>query len=166
MRGLHVTFLGPLGLFVVAAGALSVTVAERRRDPTAGSRLASGVALCATLLAIFALTLVPLPGPRDVQLVPLLEIIGGEPSPPAEILGNIALFVPLGAALCLLGLRRRTTVVAGACLSTLIEFAQLFIGGRTTSVDDVLLNTLGAFLGYVLLARWAPAPTCRIDPPS
>src|SRR4051812_34250970 len=86
MRRLHVTFLGPLGLFVVAAGALSVTVAERRHDPSAGSRLALGIALCATLVAIFALTLVSLPGTGDLQFVPLIEFVHGEPAPASQYL--------------------------------------------------------------------------------
>ena len=37
-----------------------------------------------------------------------------------------------------------------------IEIVQLVIPGRTTSINDVLLNTLSTFLGFVLVARWAP----------
>jgi glycopeptide antibiotics resistance protein len=168
MRGLHVTFFGPLGLLVVAAGALSAAVAARRRDPAADSRPALRIAIFASLAAIFSLTLVPTGGPNELQLVPLVHIVRGlrfhdqSSDVPFNVVGNIVLFLPFGAALCLLGLRRGRAVLAGFCLSAAIETAQLFIPGRTTSSDDVLLNTLGTFLGYVLLTRKLSPP----EPPT
>ena len=57
------------------------------------------------------------------------------------MVGNLFLFLPLGATLGLLGLTRRSaTLLAGLWLLGSIEIAQLFIPGRTTSVDDVLLQ--------------------------
>jgi glycopeptide antibiotics resistance protein len=158
---LHVTFLGPLGLLVVAVGALGVTIGERSRDRTAGSRLLLVIALCASLAAIVAVTLVPGRGSNDLQLVPLIQILRDLGNPVdsgvlANVVGNLGLFLPLGAALCLLGLRRRTTLLTALLLSAPIEIAQLFVPGRTTSVDDVLLNALGALLGHVLVSPWAP----------
>lgn len=156
-------FFGPLGLFVVAAGGLGVAIAERSRDRTAPARLPLGIALCASLAAILSLTMGSVTGPNELQLVP---IVGGvrrvlEGHPPANAIGNLVLFAPLGATLCLLGLRRRRAIVAGLCLSTSIEIVQLFIPGRTTSINDVLLNTLSTFLGFAVVAHWAPrgAPT-------
>jgi glycopeptide antibiotics resistance protein len=160
MRGLHVTFFGPVGLFILAAGALGITLDERSRGRGAGSQLALRVALCASLAAIFAVTLVPADGPNDLQLVPLIRIVGGL-RPPVDsavvtnVAGNVLLFLPLGAALCLLGVRRRATILAGFCLSAAIEITQLFIPGRTTSADDVLCNMLGVLVGCVLVSRWA-----------
>ncbi|CAN5277186.1 hypothetical protein BH11ACT2_BH11ACT2_17130 [soil metagenome] len=63
---------------------------------------------------------------------------------------NILLFVPLGAALVVgLGARRwllATGIAAG--LSAAIELAQLvFLHGRTASVTDFVLNSLGAVVG-------------------
>jgi VanZ family protein len=160
MRGLHLSFLGLLALFILAAGALGVTVAARIRGREAGSPLSLRVALGASLAAIFAITLAPADGPNDRQLVPLIRIVRGltppvDPAVVANLIGNILLFAPLGAALCLLGLRRRETVLAGFCLSLAIEITQLFIPGRTTSADDVLCNTLGTFVGCLLVATWA-----------
>lgn len=62
---------------------------------------------------------------------------------------NVTLFVPLGFFVSLLWRRARwyRAVLAGAAVSCLIETVQLFIG-RSTSVDDVILNTAGAALGY------------------
>ena len=42
-----------------------------------------------------------------------------------------------------------------------MEVAQLLVPGRTTSVDDLLLNTLGALLGHLLVGAWL-----RSRPPS
>jgi hypothetical protein len=162
MRRFRVIFLG---FFIVAVGALSVTVAARR-DRAADPRFALAIACCASLGAIFTLTLHSAPGPNELELVPLVHTIRGL-GPPIRsdtafnVGGNIGLFLPFGGALCLLGLRRRTAVLTGFCLSTLIEITQLFIPGRTTSADDVLCNTLGAFLGWLLLSRWASSAGFR-----
>ncbi len=72
-------------------------------------------------------------------------------------LGNIALFLPLGILLPLLfpGFRSlgRVSVLA-AFLSLSIEtiqFFSAFIGNlRAVDIDDVLLNTLGAVVGFVV----------------
>jgi VanZ like family len=156
-----VTFLIPFVLFVVAVGALSATISERRHDRTTSSRLPLGIALSCSLAAILALTLVPASGANERELVPLVHIIGGL-RPPTEtdvllnVVGNVLLFLPLGAGLCLLGLRVRATILIAFSLSAFVEITQLFVPGRTTSVDDLLLNTLGALLGHALLLRWAP----------
>lgn len=153
------TFLGPL-FFVAAVGALIVAITERRHDRTTSPTLPLGIALSCSLVAILALTLVPTPGANKHQLVPLVHIIGLRPPTETDVLlnvvGNALLFLPLGAGLCLLGFRVRTTVLLAFSLSALVEITQLFVPGRTTAVDDVLLNTLGALLGHALLLRWAP----------
>lgn len=154
------TYLGPVGLYTVAAVSLGVAIAARRRDGTARSRRALGIALASSLAAIAAVTLFPDGGPGKLQLIPLVHIIRGLEPPfqmndvPLDVTANLGLFLPVGATLCLLGLRRRTTVITAVCLSTSIEIAQLFIPGRESSVDDVLLNTLGALLGAKLVSRF------------
>ena len=71
---------------------------------------------------------------------------------------NVLLFLPFGAALALRGFSIGKTVLYGFVLSAAVEGAQLlFVSGRWTSADDVLLNSLGAVLGQVLLWRYIPA---------
>ncbi|MEU6620921.1 VanZ family protein [Streptomyces litmocidini] len=71
--------------------------------------------------------------------------------------GNIALGVPLGILLPLLsrktrGLLRVALVTATTML--LVELVQgALITGRAFDIDDVLLNTTGALLGYLLIGR-------------
>ena len=71
-----------------------------------------------------------------------------------NVFGNILMFVPFGLLLPLgWGPFRRgaRTCLAGTLASLLIEFLQAFCG-RSTDIDDVLLNTLGTLLGYALFA--------------
>ena len=69
-----------------------------------------------------------------------------------NLAGNVLIFAPLGILPPLLWKRWRhlwTTVPLSAGVSCLIEFLQLFLG-RSVDVDDVILNTLGGLLGYLL----------------
>ena len=71
---------------------------------------------------------------------------------------ELSVFVPLGLLPPALWqrLRRLWKATLLCCASScLIEFFQLFIG-RSVDVDDVILNTLGGVLGYLLFALlWA-----------
>jgi glycopeptide antibiotics resistance protein len=73
-----------------------------------------------------------------------------------SILGNIAVFVPLGAAVALaladLPLARRIgwSTVAGASLSAAIELLQMALPSRWSDPMDWVLNTLGAGIGAVI----------------
>lgn len=74
--------------------------------------------------------------------------------------GNIGMFLPIGFCTALLWRKHRwwKSVLVGLCCSVTIEFIQFFIG-RSTDIDDVILNTAGALLGYGLfLAVYAVLP--------
>ena len=68
-----------------------------------------------------------------------------------NIVGNIVMFVPFGflAALLWRGWRWWKSLLVGFCTSVSIEFIQFFIG-RSTDIDDVILNTAGAAVGFWL----------------
>ncbi len=70
-----------------------------------------------------------------------------------NILGNVCLFVPFGflAPLLLRPLRRFwLSSLTGFGLSLLIEACQYEFAQRIFDVDDLLLNTLGSILGWLL----------------
>lgn len=78
-----------------------------------------------------------------------------------NVVGNVAMFVPLGWLLALVIRRRRILIAAivGFGLSALIEVVQWFTG-RISDIDDLILNGSGAVLGacvamLILAARSA-----------
>ena len=145
--------LGGIAIAVAVTGRRPIRVNPRSRLP---ARL--DLALVASVAAVIAITLVPIHGEIDVQLTPLSELIAAF-TPPLqrsdllEVAGNIFLFAPLGAVLRFRGLPLNRAVLAGVAFSVAIELAQFVVPGRTTSVDDVLLNALGVVLGYSLAAH-------------
>lgn len=72
-----------------------------------------------------------------------------------ELLANVALFLPFGWWAVRGWPQWRAAVIpAGLVVSVLIESTQgLFLAERTASVLDVLANTTGAAIGFVLAAR-------------
>ena len=69
----------------------------------------------------------------------------------ANVLLNVAMFVPMGALLPLLGRKLRkwyVTIPAGFGASLAIELLQLAMGRGICDVDDLFCNTLGAVIGY------------------
>ncbi|MBU0550997.1 VanZ family protein [Myxococcota bacterium] len=82
----------------------------------------------------------------------------------ADVLVNIALFIPFGAALRFSG-RRAIGVLGWAfTLSLCVEALQLFLPGRYPSLSDLIMNTLGGGLGGALFAARARllAPDLRM----
>jgi hypothetical protein len=69
----------------------------------------------------------------------------------ADVLRNVILFAPLGAAIALCGWRGRWTVLAPAVLSLTVETAQIWIPGRDPSLGDVVFNTVGAVVGLAVV---------------
>ncbi|MFF3672880.1 VanZ family protein [Streptomyces sp. NPDC002120] len=71
--------------------------------------------------------------------------------------GNLLLGLPFGVLLPVLlpparGLLRVAAVTV--CLMTLVELTQgALVTGRVFDIDDVILNTAGALLGYLLIGR-------------
>lgn len=88
-----------------------------------------------------------------------------------NLLLNIALFVPLGALLPLVGKPLRKwylTIPIGFAVSLGIELLQFGLGRGICDVDDLFANTLGAAVGYFAVTtvfsarekRWKPAAVC------
>ena len=83
------------------------------------------------------------------------------------VLANALIFVPVGFFPNLLWRRPRwwKGLAVGFCASFAIEFLQLFVN-RSTDVDDLILNTTGAFLGglfALLLDKLVPKLTRKFQ---
>ena len=69
-----------------------------------------------------------------------------------NIIGNVIMFMPVGFLLPLIYTKVESckkVVAIGFCISLLVEVSQLFLI-RGTDVDDLILNTLGTLLGYLV----------------
>lgn len=117
--------------------------------------------LLVTLLLVYLVVLFALalrPSTANVQLVnivPFSSIVrglcAGGPLFVINIIGNIAVFVPLGVLLPKLHPWFHywiTTLIIGIALSTTIEALQWVSAQRVADVDDLLLNALGTWIGY------------------
>lgn len=122
----------------------------------------------AALYSLFALylaavaTLVGLPNIRyirfdlNVNLVPFRDMI----SDLRSSIPNVVLFVPLGFFLHWLWNRSlKAAVMEGICVSACIELMQIFTF-RATDVNDLITNTLGTLLGF-LLAKLLRVPSAK-----
>lgn len=123
-------------------------------------------------LCAYFMTILPLPSREALQdMRPISELIQLIPFANfasikqetlirdiAVIVFNVVLTIPLGFYLrALFGLNLKKTVVAGLCVALFYEISQLtgvfFIyprPWRIFDVDDLLINTLGAVIGYVM----------------
>ncbi|MGV9643713.1 VanZ family protein [Streptomyces sp. NPDC004822] len=74
-----------------------------------------------------------------------------------QIGGNLLLGVPFGVLVPIVAPRTRgvlRVLLLTATVMLLVEFAQgALVTGRAFDVDDVILNTSGALIGYLLLGR-------------
>jgi len=88
------------------------------------------------------------------NFVPFREIFRYNISSPLfirNVIGNVLLFVPFGlfATYYVKNNKVYPTLFLSLLVSCSIEFAQSAIG-RTADIDDVILNTLGGILGYLI----------------
>lgn len=95
---------------------------------------------------------------RSINLVPfrsILNYLNGDLLARAfalnNIMGNIVLFFPLGFYITLLNRNKKISVNVCliALISTLAEIAQYLFCVGVTDIDDVILNTLGGFMGIL-----------------
>lgn len=79
-----------------------------------------------------------------------------------NLVGNLLMLLPLGIFLPTFWSKARSfwkTVITGALISFFIELMQYFLPylglemGRATDIDDIILNTLGAMIGYVIFDK-------------
>ncbi len=170
---------GTLAIAMLAVlGAAVIGVARGRGIRPA---LWTGLALSVVLIGVVTLGSVvtgQFVGEPGLNLVPFQEIQRGlnnrGSSSWTNVVGNVALFVPFGFAIaCLarggLWVRWLLATVSGLVFSSAIEVTQYALG-RVADIDDIMLNTAGAFAGglvgaltavMVILAQREPAAAAQ-----
>ena len=90
-----------------------------------------------------------------LNLVPFIHMFDGKDKAKTYFVffGNIGMFIPPGIIFSIL-FKRLDSVIkaidAGILLSLSIELLQLLVFERTTDIDDIILNTLGVVIGYLI----------------
>ena len=140
---------------VVAWGYLRTKVWRR------GWMMANFVLFCVAVIAILYVTILTrTPGDYGLILTPFATFTAARQQPEfyREMLMNVFLFFPLGLTLSnVLPLkwhcwsRIALTTLIGCILSAGIEYAQYRYALGMAEVDDVICNTLGAFIGSTSL---------------
>lgn len=104
-----------------------------------------------SLLLIALVTLMP----RAENTAPRFDWrLTSNPRELAESILNVVLFLPFGAALRWLRLRFVWAILLGFALSLAVEILQRHvIPGREGELQDLITNTIGATLGWLLADR-------------
>lgn len=130
-------------------------VGERRRV-----LLNTALACAAAFIILYATILTRTPGNYEVILTPFASLTAARVQPELyrEMLMNVFLFFPLGLTLSNAlprkwhrWLRIILTTLVGCALSAGIEYAQYRCALGLAETDDVICNTLGAFIGSTSL---------------
>jgi glycopeptide antibiotics resistance protein len=93
--------------------------------------------------------------PFRVNLIPFVNLLDYESKRDLllNIIGNCAMFIPTGILTPVLYRHLdsfKKTVLTGFLISLAIEIIQLPFAVRASDIDDLILNTLGFFLGYLI----------------
>ena len=127
-----------------------------------GVKVISNICLfcAATIVILYATILTRSPGDYELILTPFAALAAARQQPELyrEMLMNVFLFFPLGLTLSN-ALPRKwhrwvriiLTALIGCILSAGIEYAQYHYALGMAEVDDVICNTLGAFIGSTSL---------------
>ncbi|MFF4397185.1 VanZ family protein [Streptomyces sp. NPDC001480] len=164
-HGCFDTFNGVVLMTLVALPSAALVVwalARRRRAagvPSAWRMSLAEVGMVHGTVPFLWLTMMPGAGPgtapRRVSLVPLRDLLT---MGPLGIVGNLLVFAALGffAPMRFAALTSVPRILAlGAGCSILVETAQYVLWlDRVSSVDDVLVNTVGAVLAALASRRW------------
>ncbi len=96
----------------------------------------------------------PLCSHGQIELIPFVGLIrifhNSVPMFLYLFVGNLIWFVPLGLLLPMLTKCRKSTILWGLGLSLYIEMSQFLFGTGVSEVEDLILNTAGTGIGYVI----------------
>ena len=71
--------------------------------------------------------------------------------------GNVLAFMPFGFFRPIIGRRKNSffrTLIQGCVFSCVVEIIQLLTNVGSFDVDEIILNTFGVFLGYIVFILW------------
>ena len=147
-----------LGLIITG---ILLTITFRKDKNTPRTRTATSSLLLCCYLSVTFTEIVGIPTVSEISRMsglgenifnPVINFVPFADGLSLSFILNIFLLMPLGF-LCPFISRTwehaGNTVLLGLSLSLLIEVSQLFTLYRATDIDDLLTNTLGAFIGWL-----------------
>ncbi|MEU7003350.1 VanZ family protein [Nonomuraea sp. NPDC046570] len=168
----HVIVAGLLSIPLAALSAFLLTrFRSRQGHPTPTRTALADVGIVVGTAPWIWMILTPSAGRNGVNLIPFRDLTWVTEAPAGTVFtqvgGNLLVFFALGALLPVRSARfaslTRVAAVA-ATASTSVEILQYALRlGRFSSVDDVLINTVGAVLAAMITRRWW-APEYRLGP--
>lgn len=152
----------PLHMVIILMLALLIVWAMLSLHKNQKKRTIINLVLCSitALTILYATILTRTPGDYELILTPFATFTAARQQPELyrEMLMNVFLFFPLGLTLSNALPRKwhrwgkiALTTLVGCALSAGIEYAQYRCALGLAETDDVICNTLGAFLGAVSL---------------
>ena len=121
-------------------------MSDARRPP----RYPRSVSVLAVAWIVLVLIATLTPGDTSVPPFTACIICGSQGI--ADAICNVVLFLPVGAALMVLGARPARAVLLAAALSAFVEGMQAtIVAGRDPSLGDVVFNSIGGLLGVLAL---------------
>lgn len=122
------------------------------------SKAAAPIVFALSLVLIAAVTLSPTSGsPHTFQWRPSIS-----PDRFVEGILNAVLFAPLGASIRLFGFPQWAGAAVAALFAVAVEMIQLFVlAGRYAELQDIVANTLGGWVGWVIVDRWLATSPAR-----
>jgi hypothetical protein len=159
-----VSLIGLPFAFLLAAALARVRIARGVPAAVAWRRSLAEVGAVAGTVPWVWMILTPRTAPRSLDLVPIRELAGqlaGDPGTAVEqIGGNLLVFAAFGFfATIRWGLAVPRVLALAAAGSVVVEVLQYTLDlGRVSSVDDVLLNAVGAAAAAILARLTGLAP--------
>ena len=152
----------PLWMIIFLMLALLIVWAMLSQHKNQKKRTIINAVLCSitALTILYATILTRTPGAPEAVLAPFASLTAARQQPEIyrEMLMNVFLFFPLGLTLSNALPRKwhrwgriALTTLVGCALSAGIEYAQYRYALGMAEVDDVICNTLGAFIGTTSL---------------
>ena len=97
------------------------------------------------------------PGSRNTVSLTLFQTWGKTAQSHAYVLENVLMFIPFGILIPMLAGWKRAKqgwlcILSAFCASTMLEFAQWITMRGHCQLDDVVTNTIGAGIGWILFS--------------
>ena len=147
-----------LTIFLVVIAVVRVAAIKNNNEKLVFYKEFSNLLFIIYILLLYELlTRAELNTVRGYNLVPFSEMFRyeiGSTSFYLNVVGNIVIFIPFGYLISTYIKPKRilSILIVSVISSATVEFVQLCIG-RSFDVDDIILNSLGAIIGFLIYIR-------------